>query len=80
MEVIKLLVGLRDGLLGKLLVCDFKTISFETIRLDKNPGCTVCGSSVQNLVKYGEKSIWLCGGDTVNINPQTNSRRFRQSL
>ncbi|MEM1569663.1 MAG: HesA/MoeB/ThiF family protein [Candidatus Bathyarchaeia archaeon] len=69
MEAIKLLIGIKAGLLGKLLVCDFKTMSFDILRLDKNPGCMICGESMQKPVKYEEKLIWLCGSDTVNINP-----------
>lgn len=69
METIKLLIGMEAGLLGKLLVCDFKTMNFDILKLEKNPGCMVCGEVMQKPVKYEEKLIWLCGSDTVNINP-----------
>ncbi|MBS7613407.1 HesA/MoeB/ThiF family protein [Candidatus Bathyarchaeota archaeon] len=69
METIKLLIGVGGGLLGKLLVCDFKMMSFDILKLGKNPGCMVCGEGIQKPVKYEEKLIWLCGSDTVNVNP-----------
>jgi len=44
MEVIKLLTGLGDPLLGRLLVCDLRSMSFRTIKIKRDPHCTVCGN------------------------------------
>ncbi len=43
-EVIKLIMGLSVPLLGRLLIFDGTDLSFETIGLEKNPACLVCGN------------------------------------
>lgn len=44
MEVIKLLTGLGDPLLGRLLTCDLRTMSFRTFNTMRQPDCSVCGA------------------------------------
>jgi len=44
MEAIKVLSGLGEPLLGKLLTCDLRTMSFRTLTVRRHPGCRVCGS------------------------------------
>ncbi|MFZ2052829.1 MAG: HesA/MoeB/ThiF family protein [Candidatus Aminicenantales bacterium] len=44
-EVIKLLLGMPLSLFGRLLIYDGTDLSFETIRLEKNPDCPVCSKS-----------------------------------
>jgi len=44
MEVIKLLTNLGEPLLGRLLVCDLRSMSFRTLRLKRDASCTVCGT------------------------------------
>jgi len=43
-EVIKLITGLGEPLLGKLLVLDMQNNCFETICIEKDPNCSACGS------------------------------------
>jgi molybdopterin/thiamine biosynthesis adenylyltransferase len=43
MEAIKLLAGLGEPLLGKLLICDLRDMSFRKVHLRRDPCCTVCG-------------------------------------
>lgn len=43
MEAIKVLTGLGEPLLGKLLVGDLRTMSFRTLALKRDPHCRVCG-------------------------------------
>lgn len=43
METIKILTGLGEPLLGRLLLCDLRTMRFQTIRLHRRPNCPVCG-------------------------------------
>jgi molybdopterin/thiamine biosynthesis adenylyltransferase len=45
MEVIKLLAGLGEPLVGKMLLCDLASMSFRTIRLRRNDACSVCSHS-----------------------------------
>jgi molybdopterin/thiamine biosynthesis adenylyltransferase/rhodanese-related sulfurtransferase len=42
-EVLKLLLGAGEPLVGRLLVVDALAMSFCTVRLRKNPACPVCG-------------------------------------
>ena len=44
MEVIKLLAGLGQPLLGRLLTCDLRTMSFRIVKTTRRPGCAVCGT------------------------------------
>jgi molybdopterin-synthase adenylyltransferase len=43
MEAIKVLAGLGEPLLGKMLVCDLRDMTFRTVRLNRNADCPVCG-------------------------------------
>lgn len=43
-EAIKVLSGIGDPLVGRLLVADLGDMSFRTLRLQRNPRCGVCGS------------------------------------
>jgi len=42
-EVLKLILGVGDPLVGRLLVFDALALSFREVRLRRNPGCPVCG-------------------------------------
>lgn len=41
-EIIKLLAGLGQPLVGRMLVCDLAAMSFRTIELKRNEDCAVC--------------------------------------
>ena len=41
-EAIKVLSGVGEPLLGRLLTCDLKAMSFRTLRITRNPKCAVC--------------------------------------
>lgn len=58
-EVLKLILGVGEPLIGKLLLYDALELSFHHILLKKNPNCVVCGShpSVTSLIDYQE----FCG-------------------
>jgi adenylyltransferase/sulfurtransferase len=42
-ETVKLIIGAKGGLAGKLFVTDLKDIVFDTFDLDMDPNCPVCG-------------------------------------
>src|SRR6202020_1128368 len=42
-EVIKLILGIGEPLIGRLLLVDALGMSFRTLKLRKNPECPVCG-------------------------------------
>jgi len=69
METIKLLTGIGEPLKGKLMVCDFRDMYFATIDIFKRPDCPVCTGEVIKPPEKKETLVWLCGRNTVNVNP-----------
>ena len=53
-EALKLLLGFGEPLIGRLLLYNAQDMSFEFVRLHKNPNCKVCGSqpTVTGLIDY----------------------------
>jgi adenylyltransferase/sulfurtransferase len=53
-EAVKLIVGLGDPLVGRLLVHDGLRQSWDTLMVRKDPGCPVCGEAptVTELIDY----------------------------
>lgn len=53
-EALKLLLGIGDTLVGRLLLYNALDSSFEFVRLKKNPKCRVCGpdADVRELIDY----------------------------
>jgi molybdopterin/thiamine biosynthesis adenylyltransferase len=43
LEAIKVLAGLGEPLLGRLLLCDLRTMTIRQTRIHRRPDCTVCG-------------------------------------
>jgi adenylyltransferase/sulfurtransferase len=58
-EAIKMLLGLGDTLVGKLLTIDVMKMSFRTLTIQKDPTCPACGThEITELIDYEE----FCGG------------------
>jgi adenylyltransferase/sulfurtransferase len=54
-EAIKMLLGLGDTLVGKLLTIDVMTMSFRTLAIRKDPECPACGThEIKKLIDYDE--------------------------
>jgi len=53
-EAIKLILGIGEPLIGKLLLYNAQDMSFEFVKLRKNPKCKVCGEDpeVTDLIDY----------------------------
>ncbi len=58
-EVVKLIIGQGEPLIGRLLLYDALEMSFTTLKLRKNPDCVVCSdhSTVTQLIDYDQ----FCG-------------------
>src|SRR5258707_2172056 len=58
-EVIKLILGIGDPLVGRLLLIDALGMKFRELKLRKNPDCPVCGThpTVTALIDYDQ----FCG-------------------
>ena len=58
-EALKLILGIGDSLIGRLLLCDALDMSFLTVKLKKNPTCKICGKNpeITELIDYED----FCG-------------------
>jgi adenylyltransferase/sulfurtransferase len=57
-EGIKILLGIGDTLVGRLLLIDAMTMAFRTLEIRKDPECPACGThEITELMDYDE----LCG-------------------
>ncbi len=57
-EVIKLILGIGEPLIGRLLLVDALGMSFRTLKLRKNPDCPACGThEITELIDYNQ----FCG-------------------
>jgi len=57
-EGIKLLLGIGEPLIGRLLLIDALRMQFRTMRLRKNPECPACGThEIRELIDYDQ----FCG-------------------
>ena len=54
LETIKLIVGVGETLVGRLLLCDARKLQFRELALTKDPECPVCGThpTVTALIDY----------------------------
>src|SRR5687768_17971672 len=69
-ECIKLIAGLGDVLVGRLLLVDTLAMSFRTIELRRDPECPSCGASRRNELTDQEQ---VCGpGDESLSAPAAN--------
>jgi len=57
-EVIKLILGIGEPLVGRLLMVDALGMNFRTLKLRKNPECPACGThEIKELIDYDQ----FCG-------------------
>jgi len=68
-ETIKLLAGIQPLLEGKLLVCDLREMDFRAIDIQIRRDCKVCQLKQPIREAEQERLSWLCGDNTVNVNP-----------
>ncbi|MFI5104178.1 MAG: molybdopterin-synthase adenylyltransferase MoeB [Terriglobales bacterium] len=83
-EVIKLILGSGQPLIGRLLLVDALGMKFRELKLRKNPDCVVCGDhpTVTKLIDYEE----FCGlrGQETPVNqtgiPEISVEELKQRL
>jgi adenylyltransferase/sulfurtransferase len=58
-EAIKLIIGVGDTLIGRLMLYDALEMTFDTVKLKKNPNCLVCSPNpkITELIDYEQ----FCG-------------------
>ncbi len=54
LEAIKLILGVGEPLIGRLLLFDALKMKFRELKLRKNPGCPICGENptIEELIDY----------------------------
>jgi len=64
-EAIKLVLGIGNPLVGRLLLVDTLPMEFREVELRKDPDCAVCGEApaITSLIDYEE----FCGGATAPL-------------
>jgi adenylyltransferase/sulfurtransferase len=84
-EVIKLILGIGEPLIGRLLLVDALVMRFRELRVRKNPECPVCGANptVKELIDYnqfcgnrGEESEVSVSMKIPEIQPEELKRRL----
>ena len=62
-ETLKLILGIGNSLVGRLLHFDTQSMDIKTLRLRQDPECPVCGEhpTVTELIDY-EEFCGLAGG------------------
>jgi adenylyltransferase/sulfurtransferase len=69
-ETIKLILGIGDPLIGRLLLVDALTMQFRTIQLRRDPLCPACGThEIKELIDYEA----FCG---VTMNQQSGEEQI----
>ncbi len=65
-EVIKLILGIGEPLVGRLLLFDALSMDTRVVRLRKNPACPICGENptIHELIDYEEFCGVPIGGET----------------
>ena len=58
-EALKILLGIGESMIGRLLLYNALDMSFDFVKLKKNPNCRVCGpnADIKELIDYEE----FCG-------------------
>lgn len=84
-EVIKLILGAGDSLIGRLMLVDALAMRFRELRIRKNPDCPVCGtnSTQKELIDYrqfcgirGEEAEAAASVRVPEIQPEELKRRL----
>ena len=75
-EAIKLLTGIGDTLLGRLMIYDALDMAYRTVKVRKDPNCAVCGENptVTELIDYeafcgavSEEASEAVKGSTISV-------------
>lgn len=58
-EAIKLILGIGEPLIGKMMLIDTLRMEFRTVKIRRNPNCPICGDNptIRELIDYEE----FCG-------------------
>ncbi len=77
-ETLKVLLGIGEPLIGRLMLYDALSASFQTIQLHKNPHCKICGENpeITELIDY-EAFCGVGGFDVPEVTPRELAVRLK---
>jgi adenylyltransferase/sulfurtransferase len=75
-EVIKLILGAGEPLIGRLLLVDLLAMRFRELKLRKNPECPICGEhrTITKLIDYHQ----FCGVPSPNQAPAAQETKVNE--
>ncbi|MGH7569314.1 MAG: molybdopterin-synthase adenylyltransferase MoeB [Gemmatimonadales bacterium] len=78
METLKLILGVGDPLIGRLLLFDALKLTFRELKLQKDPDCPVCGTepTVTGLIDY--EAFCGVGAEPVYAGPAITAREVKE--
>ncbi len=89
-EAIKLVIGQGKSLIGRLLLYDALDMSFDEVRLRKNPNCPICGpdATMTELIDYEQfcgmpahdHSLYVTAADDGTEVPQISPQEMKARL
>ncbi|MEO5935789.1 MAG: rhodanese-like domain-containing protein, partial [Terriglobales bacterium] len=86
-EVIKLILGVGEPLIGRLLLVDTLTMRFREMRLRQDPACAMCGPNarIKELIDYNSfcgmtEAQETRGAATMGIMPEMNVEELKKKL
>lgn len=89
-EAIKLIIGQGESLVGRLLLYDALGMTFDEVRLRKNPDCPVCGPNptITELIDYEQfcgmpahdRSLYSAGVEDSTDVPHITPVRLKERL
>lgn len=83
-EAIKMLLGIGETLVGKLLLIDAMTMAFRTLEIRRDPECPACGTrEITQLMDYDElcgdsASVETASGAVTEIQPSQLAQRLER--
>jgi molybdopterin/thiamine biosynthesis adenylyltransferase/rhodanese-related sulfurtransferase len=76
-EAIKLILGIGEPLIGRLLLVDALTAQFRTVKIRRDPTCPACGThEIQELIDYDA----FCGAPEAVTVKEITPRELAQRL
>jgi sulfur-carrier protein adenylyltransferase/sulfurtransferase len=77
-ETVKLVLGLGDTLIGRLLIYDALGMTFREVKLRKDPACPLCGTSptIRTLIDYEQ----FCGAGETSTAGEVSPEELKARL
>jgi adenylyltransferase/sulfurtransferase len=79
-EVLKLILGIGDPLIGRLLLVDSLGATYRTLKVRRNPLCPVCGTrEIRELIDY-DQFCGISANQSAETTPQISALELAERL